>query len=218
MTTYSNPFTGQTVNPSQVGYEALSISVNTTLQWPINGNDNNVVANIMDITTATNGLSLILPSAQQVSVGQNIIIRNIGSHTFNVLNAGLQVIATITSGIAAFIYLTDNTSDNGSWTVITFGAGTSSANASTLAGYGLIALNTTLNQAYNTSTISSAYTFLPSDRASFIVWNGGVGNLTLPSASQVGNNWFAMVRNGGQGIGIIGRGGFQGVNLVLQFS
>ena len=200
MTTYSNPFTGQTINPSQVGYESLSISVDTVLQWPVNGNDNNVVANIMDITTATNGLSLILPSAQQVSVGQNIIIRNIGSHTFNVLNAGLQVIATITSGIADFIYLTDNTSDNGSWTVITFGAGTSSANASALAGYGLIALNTTLNQAYNVSTISSAYTLLPTDRASFIVWNGGVGNLTLPSASSVGNNWFVMVRNGGSGI------------------
>ena len=200
MTTYQNPLTGQTINPSQVGYEALSISVNTTLQWPINGNDNNVVANIMDITATTTGLSLILPSAQQVSVGQNIIIRNIGTNSFNVTNAGGSVIATIASGIADFIYLTDNTTDNGSWTVITFGAGTSSANASTLAGYGLIALNTTLNQAYNTNTISSAYTFLPADRASFIVWNGGVGNLTLPSASQVGNNWFVMVRNGGSGI------------------
>ena len=200
MTTYQNPFTGQTINPSQVGYEALTISVDTTLTWPVNGNDSNVVANIMDITATVDGLSLILPSAQQVSVGQNIIIRNIGSHTFNVVNAGLSVIATITSGIADFIYLTDNTTDNGSWTVITFGAGTSSANASTLAGYGLIALNTTLNQAYNTNTISSAYTLLPSDRASFIVWNGGVGNLTLPSASAVGNNWFVMVRNGGSGI------------------
>jgi hypothetical protein len=159
MTTYQNLYTGQTINPSQVGYESLSISTNTTLQWPVNGNDNNVVANIMDITATVNDLSLILPSAQQVSVGQNIIIRNIGSHTFNVTDAGLNVIATITSGIADFIYLTDNTTDNGSWTVITFGAGTSSANASTLAGYGLIALNTTLNQAYNTSTISSSYTF-----------------------------------------------------------
>lgn len=200
MTTYQNPFTGQTINPSQVGYEALSISVDTTLQWPINGNDNNVVANIMDITATTTSLSLILPSAQQVSVGQNIIIRNIGTNSFNVTNAGGSVIATIASGIADFIYLTDNTTDNGSWTVITFGAGTSSANASTLAGYGLMALNTTLNQAYNVSTISSAYTFLPTDRASFVVWNGGVGNLTMPSASQVGNNWFVMVRNGGTGI------------------
>jgi hypothetical protein len=200
MTTYIDPFTNQTVNPSQVGYEALTISANTILQWPVNGNNSNVVSNIMDITATVDGLSLILPSAQQVSVGQNIIVRNVGSHTFNVVDAGLHVIATINSGIADFIYLTSNTSDSGSWTVITFGAGTSSANASTLAGYGLIALNTTLNQAYNTTTISSNYTILDTNRAGFIVWNGGVGTLTLPVASAVGNNWFVMIRNGGQGI------------------
>jgi hypothetical protein len=183
-----------------VGYESLSISVNTILQWPVNGNDANIVANIMDVTATTSGLSLILPSAQQVSVGQNIIIRNIGSNSFNVTDAGSNVIATIASGIADFIYLTDNSTDNGVWTVITFGAGTSSANASTLAGYGLIALNTTLNQTYDLNTISSTYTFLPTDRANFTVWNGGVGTLTLPSSSVVGNGWFIVVRNGGSGI------------------
>jgi hypothetical protein len=200
MTNYVNPLTGSTINPSQVGYESLSISVNTTLNWPINGNDTSVVANIMDITATTGGLSLILPSAQQVSVGQNIIIRNVGSNQFNVTNAGGGVIATIASGIADFIYLTNNSTDNGTWTVITFGAGTSSANASTLAGYGLAALNTTLNQAYSLSTIASTYTLLPSDRAGFIVWTGGAGALTLPSSSSVGNNWFVIVRNGGSGI------------------
>jgi hypothetical protein len=200
MTNYVNPLTGSTINPSQVGYESLSISVNTTLNWPINGNNSSVVANIMDVTATVGGLSLILPSAQQVSVGQNIIIRNVGSNQFNVTNAGGGVIATIASGIADFIYLTNNSTDNGSWTVITFGAGTSSANASTLAGYGLAALNTTLNQAYNLSTIASTYTLLPSDRAGFIVWTGGAGTLTLPSSSGVGNNWFVIVRNGGSGI------------------
>jgi hypothetical protein len=211
MTTYQNPFTGQTINPSQVGYESLSISTNTTLQWPINGNNSNVVANIMDITATVGSLSLILPSAQQVSVGQNIIIRNVGSNSFNVTNAGSSIIATIASGIANFIYLTDNSTDNGVWTVITFGAGTSSANAATLAGLGLTALNTTLNQSYNLSTISSAYTLLPSDRAKFIVWNGGAGVLTLPPSADVGNNWFAMVRNGGSGVVTIAT---QGVDTI----
>ena len=28
MTTYTNPYTGQTVQPSQVGYESLTISAN----------------------------------------------------------------------------------------------------------------------------------------------------------------------------------------------
>ena len=200
MTSYINPFTNQTVNPSQVGYESLSISTNTILQWPVNGNNSNVVANIMDVTATVAGLSLILPSAQQVSVGQNIIIRNTGSNPFNVVNAGLGVITTIASGIANFIYLTSNTNDNGTWTVITFGAGTSSANAATLAGYGLVALNTTLNQQYTFSTISSSYTILPSNRAGFIVWNGGAGTLTLPISSNVGANWFVIVRNNGSGV------------------
>lgn len=200
MTTYQNPFTGQAINPSQVGYESLSISADTVLQWPVNGNNSSIVSNIMDITATTAGLSLILPSAQQVSVGQNIIIRNIGSNTFNVTDAGSNVIATIASGIADFIYLTDNSTDNGSWTVITFGAGTSSANAATLAGYGLVALNTTLNQSHPISTIASDYTILETARAQFYIWNGGVGTLTLPSASTVGNNWFVIIRNGGTGI------------------
>ena len=48
---YVNPITGQTISPSQVGYEALSISVSTALDWPINGTVNtNVVAAIIDIT------------------------------------------------------------------------------------------------------------------------------------------------------------------------
>jgi len=200
MTTYQNPFTGQTINPSQVGYEALSISVDTTLQWPVNGNNSNIVANIMEVTATASGLSLILPSAQQVSVGQNIIIRNVGSNSFNVTDAGLGVIATIASGIASFIYLTDNATDSGDWTVITFGAGTSSANAATLAGYGLVALNTTLNQSHPISTIASDYTILETARSQFLIWNGGVGTLTLPSASVVGNNWFTIIRNGGTGI------------------
>ena len=200
MTSYINPFTNQTVNPSQVGYESLSISVNTTLQWPVNGNNSTVVANIMDVTATVASLSLILPSAQQVSVGQNIIIRNTGSNSFNVVDAGLNIITTIASGIANFIYLTSNTNDNGTWTVITFGAGTSSANAATLAGYGLVALNTTLNQEYTFSTISSSYTILPSNRAGFIVWNGGAGTLTLPISSTVGSNWFVIVRNNGSGV------------------
>jgi hypothetical protein len=211
MTNYVNPLTGSTINPSQVGYESLTISANTTLNWPINGNNTSVVANIMDITATVGSLSLILPSAQQVSVGQNIIIRNVGSNSFNVTNAGGGVIATIASGIADFIYLTDNTTDNGTWTVITFGAGTSSANASTLAGYGLTALNTNLNQAYNLSTIVSSYTLLPADRASFIVWGGGVGTLTLPPSASVGNNWFVIVRNGGSGVLTIAR---QGVDTI----
>jgi len=200
MTTYTNPFTGQTVSPSQVAYEALSISADTYLQWPVNGNTTNVAANIIDVTATTTGLSLLMPSAQQVSVGQAVIVRNNGSNPFTVKTSTGVTIVNINSGIAQYIYLTSNSTDAGTWTTVTFGAGTSAANAGTLAGYGLTAIGATLNQAYNVINVFSTDTLIPSERAQFIVYAGGVGTLTLPSASSVGNNWFCMIRNSGTGI------------------
>jgi hypothetical protein len=200
MTTYINPFTGQTVSPSQVGYESLSISTDTTLQWPINGNDTNIVANIIEVTATTTSLKLIMPSAQQVSNGQAVIIRNIGSNTFTVTNASLGTIVSIASGVAQYVYLTDNSTTNGVWSTVTFGAGTSSANAATLAGYGLTAIGTTLNQSYSVSNYYSSATITSALRAQFAVWFGGAGTLTMPSAGAVGANWFCMIRNNGTGI------------------
>jgi hypothetical protein len=201
MTTYTNPFTGQTVSPAQVSYESLSITVDTYLEWPVNGNTDSVVSNIIEITTgATSGLSVYMPSAQQVSVGQATIIKNTGSNTFTVKTVTGATIVSIASGISQYIYVTNNTTDAGTWSTVTFGAGTSSANASALAGYGLVADGLTLNQAYNVLNVFSTSSVISSQRAQFIVYAGGVGTLTLPSASSVGNNWFCMIRNSGTGI------------------
>ena len=80
MTTYTNPFTAQTLSPSQVAYEAITLSANTVLTWPINGNDTtNVAANIIEVTATTSGLTLSMPTATQVSPGQAVIIRNVGT-------------------------------------------------------------------------------------------------------------------------------------------
>ena len=200
MTTYVNPFTGQTLSPSQVGYESLSISTDTTLQWPVNGNTSSVVASIIEVTATASNLKLLMPSAQQVSTGQSVLIRNIGSNAFTVTDISGNTIIAISSGIAEYIYLTNNTTDNGVWESFTFGAGTSAANAATLAGYGLTAINTTLNQTYTESSVYSDVTLNNTYRAQFLVWAGGVGTVTLPTASSVGNGWFVMVRNGGSGI------------------
>jgi hypothetical protein len=200
MTTYVNPFSGQTIQPSQVGYESLTISTDTDLQWPVNGNNNQVVANIIEVTATTSGLDLIMPSATQVSTGQSVLIKNIGANTFTVVDYDLGTIIAIPSGVAEYIYITDNTTDAGEWSAVTFGAGTSSANAAALAGFGLTAISTTLNQSYPLTTYSSNYTLTTADRAKFLVWNSGVGQFTLPLASAVGNNWFCMIRNNGTGI------------------
>ena len=200
MTTYVDPYTGVTINPSQVGYEALTISTDTTLQWPINGNTGSVVANQIDVTATVASLKLYLPPATQVSTGASVIIRNSGSNSFTVVNTSGTTIVTIASGVVQYIYLTDNSTQNGTWSTLTFGAGTSSANASALAGYGLTAINTTLNQAYPITNVYSNYTFVSADRSGFFVWQSGAGNFTLPSAATIGNNWFVMVRNNGTGI------------------
>ena len=200
MTTYTNPFTGQTISPSQVGYETLTISADTTLEWPINGNSTSVVANIIEVTATAASLKLIMPPATQVSVGQSTLIRNIGSNTFTVADNSGNTIITIASGIAEYIYVTSNSTINGTWETVTFGAGTSAANAASLAGYGLTAINTTLNQEYAESSLFSSTVLNDTYRAQFLVWASGVGTITLPVASTVGNGWFVMVRNGGSGI------------------
>jgi hypothetical protein len=197
---YVNPFTGQTIQPSQVGYELIALSVDTELQWPINGNNSDVVANIIEVTASTAGLKLIMPAATQVSTGQSILIRNVGANSFTVVKNTGATIVTVASGIAQYIYITDNTTVAGSWSTVTFGAGTSSANAADLAGYGLIAVGSTLNQAYEVVTVYSTGSIVATERAQFVVYEGGVGTLTLPSASSVGNNWFCMIRNSGTGI------------------
>ncbi len=201
MTSYINPYTGQTISPSQVGYEQLTISTDTLLEWPINGNTDSVVANIIEVSATVDAdLKLSMPPATSVSTGQSALIRNIGSYPFTVVDFGGNTIVSISSGVAEYIYVTDNTTIDGSWGTVTFGAGTSSANSATLAGYGLTAINTTLNTSTAVTTFTSAYTFVPSDRSSLYVWSGGAGTVTMPSAASLGAGWFVVIKNDGSGI------------------
>jgi hypothetical protein len=204
MTSYFNPFTGQTVSPSSVSYESLSLTANLELQWPINGNDNTPASSIIDVTATSSGTPtgwlLELPPATQVSTGQSLIVRNVGANTFTVTDNSGNTIISIASGIADFIFLIDNTTVNGIWASVVFGAGTSNANASALAGFGLTPIGLTLNQAYNITNYYSNSALGAANRAQFNVWEGGVGTFTLPSAVSVGNNWFTIIRNNGSGV------------------
>lgn len=202
MTTYTNPFTGQTISPSSVSYESLTLSADTALEWPINGNLNTPASSIIDVTATAPGYKLLLPPAQQVSTGQTVIVRNIGLlvNTFTVTDATGATIVSVSSGVANFIFLTNNSTTGGTWSSVVLGAGTSSANAAALAGYGLTPIGTTLNQAYNTIIYYSNLTLPASVRAQLVLWASGVGTFTLPSAASVGANWFCMIRNSGTGI------------------
>jgi len=198
---YNSPFTGTVIQPTDVSFRSITLSANTQLQWPINGNaTDDYAARIMNVSATTTGLSLYMPPANQASVGQDALIRNTGSNSFTVKDyAGANTIITIAANSAQYIYITTNATTSGTWGIIAFGTGTSSADASTLAGYGLYASGLTLNQSSPVSAFSSSYTAVNADRAQLFLWTGGAGTFTLPVASTVGNNWFTQVRNGGTG-------------------
>ena len=210
MSSFNSPFTGNVIQPTDVSYREISIA-NTTLQleWPINGSTtNDAAARIMEVTT-TGVSELWMPPANQASVGQDALIRNIGGEDFTVMDyAGINTIVTVLVGEAQYIYITDNGTEEGVWGIIAFGIGSSGQDAATLAGYGLIAIGQTLNQSQPVTNFSSNYTAVFADLATAYVWTGGAGTLTLDSATTLGNSWFMLLRNAGTGsLTVTGSGG-----------
>jgi hypothetical protein len=197
---FNSPFSGNVVQPTDVSYASYSIAADTQLQWPINREPNvNYAARIMQNTATVGSLKLIMPPANQASVGQDALIRNVGANTFTVVDYAGNTIISVAAGQAQYIYITTNATTAGTWGIIAFGTGTSSSDAATLAGAGLVAQSTTLNQSHPVSYIANNDTFVASDRAEMHVWTGGAGTVTLPLVSVVGDNWFVMVRNAGTG-------------------
>jgi len=219
---YNSPFTGNVIQPTDVSYRSITLTANTQLAWPINGNaTGDYAARIMQVTASTAGLALYMPPADQASVGQDALIRNIGANSFTVKDfTGLNTIITIAAGESKYIYITTNNDNQGTWGIIAFGTGSSSADAATLAGYGLVALNTTLNQSHPVTTTSNPTALTSAYRAAALVWTGGAGTFTLDLATTLGNNWFTMVRNSGSGaLTIAGQSGNTingSTNIVLQ--
>lgn len=198
---YNSPFTGTVIQPTDVSYRAITLTANTQLQWPINGNaTDDYAARIMQVTASTGGLELRMPPANQTSVGNDALIRNVGANTFTVKDYnGTNTIITVAAGETKYIYITTNATEQGTWGNIAFGVGSSSADAATLAGFGLMAINSTLNQSHPVTTFSNDTTATTSNRAQAWVWTGGAGTFTLPSVSSLGNNWFVLLRNSGSG-------------------
>ena len=198
---YVSPFTGDVIQPTDVSYRTVTLSANTQLNWPSNSTTNtDYAARIMQVTASTSGLSLYMPPANQASVGNDALIRNIGSNTFTVKDYdGTNTIVSVAAGESKYIYITTNPDAQGTWGNIAFGAGTSSADAATLAGYGLVASGATLNQSHPSAAITTGTTFAATDRAQTRVWSSGSGTATLPAAATLGNNWFTLFKNNGSG-------------------
>ena len=199
-TTYTATFGGTNIYPSDVSYRYVSLTVSQTLDWPLEAAPStNVVASIMDVNATTTSLVITMPNATEASTGETVLFNNVGANTFTVKTSTGVTICAPQSGNAFQIYLTDNSTAAGTWRSFQYGASVSATNAAALAGLGIKAIATTLNQSMPVSTFSTNYTTGTSDRAKALVWTGGAGTLSFDGAPALGSDWFVNVRNSGTG-------------------
>jgi hypothetical protein len=200
VTTYTNTFGGSNIYPSEVSDRYVSLTIDQALDWPLEtAPTNDVVASIMDVNATTTSLVITMPDATEAGTGQTVLFNNVGSNTFTIkTSTGTQICAP-QSGTTFQIYLTNNSTAAGTWRSFQYGASASATNASSLAGLGIKAIATTLNQSAEVASFSTNYTAGTSDRSKVYIWTGGAGTLSLTSAPTLGNDWFLQVRNSGTG-------------------
>lgn len=220
MTSYTQIFGGSTIYPSDVSYLALALDADTQMTWPIEADAGaNIVAKIMDVTPSGltpggNNFSVIMPPASQTSVGQTVLFNNTGLYAFTVRDFANGQIAVVAPGEQWQVYITDNTTDAGSWVALNYGATTASVQPSALAGFGLTPIGTAIATATPVVTFNTTpLTLTDAQRASLYVWDGtGAGAVTLPSAPTVGSNYFVSLRNNGGGNLVISPAGVETIN------
>lgn len=200
MSSYTNVFGGQTINPTMLSYAAYTTAVDLDLVWQFEALDgSDVMAAKLDVIASVAALSVAFPKASLVSVGQDVLIRNTGANLFSVHDYAGNTLGTVASGESWYFYLTDNSTDAGTWESVQFGTGTSSASAASLAGYGLAAVTTLLNQNLPTTSLLANYTFTVNDTATVLRSGGGAVVWTFATAATLGSGWFAYVINAGSG-------------------
>ena len=199
---YTDVFGGETIFPSLTSYLAITTAVDVTLQWAreqqIAGFD--VVADWMDVDTSAPALNIDMPSASFTSTGNKAVFSNIGANTFTVRDSTGGTIQSIAPGEQWILILTDNTTTAGTWVTSQLGATVGVASASALAGAGIKAITTTLNQQIDSDVeAATPFTVVDGDRAKCLIYTAGAGTCNLPSPGAVANDWFFMLRNSGSG-------------------
>lgn len=221
--TYTSPFTGDIVQPTDVSYQELNLTADVQLAWPsyVPPNSGYVpLSRIIDVTQDAAGYVINLPPANQGALGTDVLIRNKGSDLIYVNNFDNVESASIAAGEARYFYLTDNTTEGGYWENFTYGTGTSSADAASLAGNGLKSLLGKLVTSNNIVQISAAPTLSETSRALAYVWTGGADTINLPTATNISSGWYIMFRNNGTGTITVQPQGLSLINDVstVQFN
>ena len=198
---FTQVFGGNNIYPVQPTYSQLNYSASVALQWPIEQAiaGVQVVTDIMDLNPSAPGLTVLLPDARQVSTGYTCLFNNISAQTAVVNSNANVTLVSLVPGTVWQLYLIDNSTNGGTWRIFQFGASTSVAVAAALAGAGLTAIGTTLNEQMIVQPKGVNYTIVSTDRASVVQWTAGVGTFTLPAPGTVGSGWFVVVKNQGSG-------------------
>lgn len=202
MTTYTQVFGGTTIYPADVSYVGFTLNgTDVYLSWPTEtnapGDGALISARIMDVNCTGSGRYVFLPPANQSSVGECLLFNNIGTQSFYVVTSTGVAVATVPPGQLWQVYMTNNSTPSGTWFAYQFGSSLSTANAAALAGLGLKAITSTLNQALVVTGLNSNYTLAAQDRAKVLNWTGATGTLYFTTCPVLGNDWFCYVRNSG---------------------
>lgn len=199
---YVDLFGQYTVPPSDAQYSLVPLVVNSTLSWPTNYTGQSATefaaSTCTDIAAAPS-LALRLPAADQVSVGTELRLRNVGANTVDIQNSTGASVTTIAPGVVKYFQVTDNTLPAGVWAVYTFGTGTSGADAVALAGDGLTVLGNKLHIGAPYRGINSDYAVQLEDRAHVLDAVAGGLVLSMLSAATALPGFYVMLRNSSSG-------------------
>lgn len=203
MTSFTQVFGGGTLDPAQPSYKAYTATASFNTVWPIEAAaSNNIVAAINDVSFSVAAQSITLPPADEVSVGYNAVFNNVGAQSFTVLDNAGGTVLTASAGAVWTAYVSDNTTASGTYRIYQNGAGTSASSAAALAGLGIKAITTTLNQEYPTTGFSysvSPQTMTTAHRAGFVIWTGGAGVFNFSALLTLTAGWFVNITNQGTG-------------------
>lgn len=202
------------VQTAYVSYLPLDITANSlTLVWPTSyfdvpstqaGIHYQALAASMNVTTDLANVHIItLPDARQTTVGANFIITNVGQSAFTLNKSDdtpLIVVPNTVQANSFWVQLTDNSTAAGTWYFIEFGAGTYSAQAAELAGYGLIADNRNkLNTNIPVTRINVPPVLDEANNAAIFVWTGAANTINLPAVGDVPAGYYLSFNNNGSG-------------------
>lgn len=196
---YNDVFARTAIPPSGEAYRYITLTSSVRLNWPQNYDGEDYLANINTLDSRVVGAQLYLANASAASTGADLLFVNVGTNDISIVDAAGGAVAVIKPGEAKYIWLTDNTTLAGKWSVLNYGSGPSALNAPALVGAGMFAAGGHLNVGLPVTVNTSSITIIETHRARVISCIAGSVTVSLPPADSLGNAFFFALRNNGTG-------------------